>query len=501
MESLSNLLYGFSICLQPANLLYCFIGVLFGTLVGVLPGIGSTAAIALLLPATFRLPSSTAIIMLAGIYYGCMYGGSTTSILVNIPGESSSVMTCLDGYMMAKQGRAGRALGISAFGSFIGGTVAIMGLMLVAPPLANLAMSFGPPEYTVLMVLGIVLLCYLGQESMISSLMTASLGFFLGTVGLDNFTTTPRFTYGMMNLMDGIGVVPILMGLFGIPEVLINLEHPEEGEIFSGKIKGLLPTLRDWIDSAGAMARGTLLGFFVGILPGGGATLASFLSYSVEKRVAKNPEQFGKGAIQGVAGPETANNAGAGGAFIPLLSMGIPSNATVALLMGALLVHGVQPGPSLMSKHPDVFWGVVASMYVGNIMLLILNLPLIGLWVKVLRIPYSILFPFILLFCLVGTYSTSNATSDLYLLAVFAVIGYFMKKLGLEAAPLILAFILGPLLETASRQSLLLSGGSFWIFFSRPVSAALLGIVGVLILFNIYRAITQKGHVFSRQEQ
>ncbi len=489
METLSNLAYGFSVCLRLENLLYCFIGVLFGTLVGVLPGIGSTAAIALLLPATFKLPSSTAIIMLSGIYYGCMYGGSTTSILVNIPGESASVMTCLDGYAMAKQGRAGPALGIAAFGSFIAGTASIIGLMLMAPPLARLAMSFGPPEYTGLLVLGIVLLCYLGERSIVTSLMMASLGFFLGTIGLDNFTTTPRFTYGMVNLMDGVGIVPILMGLFGIPEVLINLEQTERTDVYSGEIKGLFPTMRDWINSIGAIIRGTLLGFFVGILPGGGATLSSFLSYSVEKKVAKHPESFGKGAIQGVAGPEAANNAGAGGAFIPLLSMGIPSNATIALLMGALLIHGVQPGPSLMEKHPDVFWGVIASMYVGNVMLLILNLPLISIWVKILKVPYSILFPFIILFCLIGTYSTSNSMSDLFVLGIFSVLGYFMKKLGLEAAPLILAFILSPMLETAFRQSMILSGGSFLIFVSRPISGVLFSVVGILACVSLYHGV------------
>lgn len=497
MEILSNVAYGFSICLQPMNLLYCFMGVFFGTLLGVLPGIGSTAGVALLLPVTFHLPTAPAIIMLAGIYYGCMYGGSTTSILVNIPGESSSVMTCLDGYQMAKQGRAGQALGIAAFGSFIAGTVAIVGVMLISPPLVRVALSFGPPEYAALMMLGIMLLSYLATESIILSLMMACLGLLLGTVGLDNFTSKPRFLFGTINLMDGIGIVPILMGLFGIPEVLINLEENAEVElIYKEKIKGLLPSKQDWKDSAGAITRGTLLGFFVGILPGGGATLSSFLSYALEKKVAKHPEQFGKGAIQGVAAPESANNSGASSAFIPLLTMGIPSNATIALLMGALMIHGVQPGPSLMAKHPDVFWGVITSMYVGNIMLLVLNLPLIGIWVKILKIPYSILFPFILIFCLLGTYSVSNSVSDLFILCIFAIVGYFMKKLKIGVAPLVLAYILSPMLETALRQSLILSSGSFLIFLYRPISASLLAVLGILIFFNVYRSLFPK-EIFS----
>ena len=485
MELLNYLFLGFSVVFEPMNLFYCFTGVLVGTLVGVLPGLGPVAAMSLLLPATFHTTPVASIIMLAGIYYGAMYGGSTTSILVNIPGEAASVMTCLDGYQMACQGRAGPALGISAFGSFIAGTIGIIGMMLISPPLVNFALKFGPPEYFSLMVLGLMVLTFLTSASMVRALMMATFGLIVGTIGLDNISGLARFTFNIPELLDGVGLVPVVMGLFGISEVLLNIEMKTTREVFTTKVKGLLPTLDDWARSIWAILRGTLLGFFLGILPGGGAVIASFVSYAVEKRVAKHPEEFGKGAIEGVAAPEAANNAAAQGAFIPLLTLGIPSNVVMALLLGALIVHGVTPGPLLLSQHPQLFWGVVASMYVGNIMLLALNLPLIGMWVQLLRVPYAILFPIIILFCLIGSYSINNSTTDVAIMLVFGVMGYLMKKISLEAAPMVLAFVLGPMMETALRQSLIKSRGSFSIFFTRPISATCLIIAIALMVIPL----------------
>jgi putative tricarboxylic transport membrane protein len=485
MELLNYLFLGFSVVFEPMNLFYCFTGVLVGTLVGVLPGLGPVAAMSLLLPATFHSTPVASIIMLAGIYYGAMYGGSTTSILVNIPGEAASVMTCLDGYQMARQGRAGPALGISAFGSFIAGTIGIIGMMLISPPLVNFALKFGPPEYFSLMVLGLMVLTFLTSASMVRALMMATFGLMVGTIGLDNISGLARFTFNIPELLDGVGLVPVVMGLFGISEVLLNLELKTTREVFTTKLKGLLPTLDDWARSIWAILRGTLLGFFLGILPGGGAVIASFVSYAVEKRVSKNPEKFGKGAIEGVAAPEAANNAAAQGAFIPLLTLGIPSNVVMALLLGALIVHGVTPGPLLLSQHPQLFWGVVASMYVGNIMLLALNLPLIGMWVQLLKVPYAILFPIIILFCLIGSYSINNSSTDVAIMLVFGVMGYLMKKISLEAAPMVLAFVLGPMMETALRQSLIKSRGSFSIFFTRPISATCLIIAIALMVIPL----------------
>jgi putative tricarboxylic transport membrane protein len=438
------LLLGFLVVFEPLNLFYCFTGVLIGTLVGVLPGLGPVAAMSLLLPATFHTTPVASIIMLAGIYYGAMYGGSTTSILVNIPGEAASVMTCLDGYQMARRGRAGPALGISAFGSFIAGTIGIIGMMLISAPLVNFALKFGPPEYFSLMVLGLMILTFLTSASMVRALMMAAFGLIVGTIGLDNISGLARFTYNIPELLDGVGLVPVVMGLFGISEVLLNIERKMKREVFTTKVKGLLPTLQDWARSIWAILRGTVIGFFLGILPGGGAVIASFVSYAIEKRVAKHPEEFGKGAIEGVAAPEAANNSAAQGAFIPLLTLGIPSNVVMALLLGALIVHGVTPGPLLLAQHPQLFWGVVASMYIANAMLLALNLPLIGMWVQLLKVPYAILFPVILLFCLIGSYSINNSTTDVAIMLVFRVIGYLMKKLSLEAAPMVLALSSAP---------------------------------------------------------
>ena len=485
MELLNHLLMGFSVALQPVNLFYCFIGVVIGTLVGVLPGLGPVAAMSLLLPATFHTTPVASIIMLSGIYYGAMYGGSTTSILVNIPGEAASVMTCIDGYQMARQGRAGPALGISAFGSFIAGTLGILGLILIAPPLVDFALKFGPPEYFSLMVLGLMILTFLTSASMIRALMMAAFGLVVGTIGLDNISGLARFTFNIPELLDGVGLVPVVMGLFGISEVLLNIELKVKREVFTANIKGLLPTRKDWGQSIWPIMRGTILGFLLGILPGGGAVIASFVSYAVEKRVSKHPEEFGKGAIEGVAAPEAANNSAAQGAFIPLLTLGIPSNVVMAMLLGALIIHGVTPGPLLLSQHPQLFWGVVASMYVGNAMLLALNLPLIGMWVQLLRVPYSILFPIIILFCLLGSYSLNNSTTDVAIMLIFGIVGYLMKKISLEAAPMVLAFVLGPMMETALRQALIKSKGSFSIFFTRPISATCLIIAIALMIIPL----------------
>jgi putative tricarboxylic transport membrane protein len=484
MELLTNLFHGFQISLSPINLMYCFIGVLLGTLIGVLPGIGPGAAIALLLPTTFRVSPVSAIIMLAGIYYGAMYGGSTTSILVNIPGEAASVVTCLDGYQMARKGRAGPALGISAFGSFIAGTLSVMGLMLLAIPLSDVALKFGFPEYFAIMCLGLSIVSYLGRGSIFKSLVMAALGVSLSFVGMDVVVGKPRFDFGLLVLGDGVGLIPLLMGLFGISEVFINIEEKTKARvIFQTKIRGLLPTLRDWKDSLGAIARGSLLGFFLGILPGGGAVVSSFVSYAVEKKISKHPEKFGTGVIEGVAGPESANNAATGGAFIPLFVLGIPSNVAMALLLGALMIHGLQPGPLLLQQHPEIFWGTVASMYIGNAMLLVLNLPLIGLWVKLLKVPYKILFPMILLFCLIGAYSENNNPADMLVMLFFGALGYLLRKYGYDLAPLVLAFVLGRQMEQAFRQSLIMSDGSFTIFFTRPISAVAM-VLGIFLLIS-----------------
>ena len=484
MDFFNHLYLAFNIALEPMNLLVCFIGVFIGTLTGVLPGIGTTAAISLLLPVTFTITPTQSIIMLAGIYYGAMYGGSTTSILLNVPGEGTSMITCLDGYPMAKAGRAGPALGISAFGSFIAGTFSILMLMILGPVLAGVAIKFGPPEYVALTFLGLTLVTYLGSGAMSKALMMAAFGLLLGCMGLDLVAGTERYTFGLMRLKDGMGLIPIMMGLFGVAEVLLTIETSlKKADIFKTSAKELLPTKQDWKDSTGPIVRGTVSGFFLGIIPGGGGLLASLMSYAIEKKVSKHPEKFGKGAIEGVAGPETANNAGAGGSFIPLLTMGIPCNVVMAVLMGALMIHGISPGPLLLKEHPDLFWGVVGSMYVGNVMLMALNLPLIGLWVKILRIPYPLLFPLIFLFCVVGSYSLNNSTWDIGVMTVFGVLGYLMKKLDYPGAPLVMALVLGPMFEVALRQSLIMSSGNPMIFFSRPISAAFMGI-SILILLS-----------------
>lgn len=456
-----------------------------GTLVGVLPGIGPTGTIGILLPITFVLDPIPAMIMLAGICYGSQYGSSTTSILLNIPGEPSSVVTCFDGYMMARKGRAGPALGISAFGSFIAGTFSIIGLIFLAPTLANFALTFGPPEYVMLMIMGMTVVTYLARMSMIKALIMSAVGIIVGCIGMDPVLAKSRFTFGILEFVDGIGIAPIVMGLFGIGEVLNNMGEMIKGEVYGGKIKGLLPNKEDWKKSGLPIARGTVIGFFMGIIPGVGNIIPVFLSYVCEKRLSKHPERFGTGEIEGVAAPEACNNAAVGGTFIPLLSMGIPSNAMTAMLLAALMILGLQPGPLLMHNSPDLFWGVVSSMYLGNSMLLILNLPLIPLWVQFLKVPYAYLFSFILLFVSIGAYSLNNNVMDIYITIFFGVVGYFLNKFGYEPAPFILALILGPIIEINLRRSLILSDGSFMIFLTRPISAILFGVVVTIIVLSL----------------
>jgi len=483
MDILSNFSLAFQVALEPMNFFLCFLGCLLGTLVGVLPGLGPAASMSLLLPLTFTLPPDSAIIMLGGLYYGTMYGGSTTSILINVPGEAASVVTCLDGYRMAQKGRAGQALGIAAFGSFIAGTFGTIMIMVLAPPLALLALKFGPPEFVGLVLLGLTMVTYLSSGSMPKALMMAIVGLLFSYIGTDIVTGRERFTLGIDTIAGGIDIVPIAMGLFGISEVLLNLERSETvRKVFSTKLRDLLPSREDWKDSSAPIARGSILGFFLGLIPGGGGLIASFISYAMEKKITKHPETFGTGDIRGVAGPEAANNAGAQGAFIPMLTMGIPCNVAVAILMGALMIHGVLPGPRLLEEHPRVFWGVVGSMYIGNFMLLILNLPLIGIWVRLLKVPYSILFPFIFLFCLIGSYTVGNNIQDVYMMILFGIVGYLMKKYDYEPAPLVLAFILGPMFESAFRQSLIISAGSPLIFFTRPIAAIFILISFIILI-------------------
>ena len=501
MDIFSSLLLGFSVALQPLNLLYCFLGVFIGTLVGVLPGIGPVSAMALLLPVTLSGTPELGIIMMAGIYYGSMYGGSTTSILVRIPGEAASVVTCFDGHEMAKQGRAGPALGMAAMASFIAGTFSIVMLMLVAPTLARVAVAFGPAEYFSLMLLGLTILSFMTQGAMAKSLLMACVGIVLGLIGIDQITAAPRLTFERLELLDGVGLVPVVMGLFGVAEILYNLETKLERNLITARIGSLLPTAADWAASKWALIRGAVLGFFLGILPGGGAVIASFASYAIEKKMSATPERFGKGAIEGVAGPEAANNSAAGGAFIPLLTLGIPPNVVMALLLGAFIVHGTQPGPLMMTQNPNLFWGIVASMYIGNIMLLVLNMPLIGMWVQVLKVPYNLLFPLILMFCVVGVFSSGNAAFDVLVMTVFGALGYLMRKFGYEPAPLVLAFVLGPMLENNLRKALILSRGDFWTFLERPISAVCLVLAALILLTPLLPILSRKREVIALDKQ
>ena len=500
MEFSESILLGFQASLQPINLLFCFLGVLVGTLVGVLPGLGPTGTMAILLPITFYAPPLSSIIMLAGIYYGSQYGGSTTSILVNIPGEPSSIVTCLDGNQMARQGRAGPALGISAFGSFIAGTISVFGVMMIAQPLVRFALRFGPPEYFSLMVLGLVILIYLTQRSLMKAISMGALGLILSFVGMDAMSGRIRYTWNLDGLLDGIGIVPVVMGFFGIAEVFENLETKGIISLYQTHIKGLLPSLKDWADSIWAIVRGSVIGFFLGILPGGGAVIASFVAYAIEKRVSKHPEKFGTGIIEGVASPEAANNAASTSAFVPLLTLGIPANVVMAMLFAGLLIHNITPGPLLLKNHPDVFWGIITSMYIGNVMLLILNLPLIKMWVQITKVPFRLLFPIIILICIVGVYTLKNAVFDIWIMIIFGVVGYVMKKAQYEPAPLVLAYVLGPMMEKALKQSLLISNGSFKIFFLRPISAACLG-VAIFLLVTAITGFSKKKRLEVVKEQ
>ncbi len=489
---LSQIYIGFQTAIQPINLLFCFLGIVLGQIVGILPGLGPAGAIALLLPASFTLSPATAIIMLAGVYYGSMYGGTITSILLNVPGESASVVTCLDGYQMARQGRAGPALGIAAFGSFIAGSLGTIALSFLAPPLAEIALKFGPPEYFSLMVLGMMTLVVFVSGSILKGLAMAVTGVIIGSIGMDIISGRARFTFGIHELMDGIGLVPVIMGLFGIAEVLLSVEDMGEKKIFETTIKDLFPTRKDWSLSIGAILRGTVVGFFLGILPGAGAVIASFASYATEKKFSKYPEKFGTGMIEGVAGPESANNAAAAAGFVPLLALGIPPTVVMALLLGALLIHGVQPGPMLFQAHPQIAWGIIISMYIGNAMLLLLNVPAIPLWVRCLKIPYQILFPLILLFCLIGAYSLNYSNAEVGFMIFFGLVGYLMKKFQYEPAPLILALVLTPMLENALRQSLILSRGNPIIFVSRPISLTFLVVAFCLVILPIFSFIVKK---------
>src|SRR3954454_25107248 len=483
---------GFAVVLEPKNLLYCLIGVVIGMLIGVLPGLGPAATIAILLPVTFGLEPVTSIIMLAGIFYGAQYGGTVTSVLLRLPGEASSVVTVFDGFALARQGKAGTALGIAAIGSFIGGTVSIVALTLVAPFVAGFALDFGPPEETAAALLGILLVATVGGGSRTKDVVGACIGLLLATVGRDTFTGAERFTFHNLNLGDGLDFVPIAMGLFGLGEILYNLEERHNKVQAPVAVANVWPSRADLRRARGAIGRGSVIGFVLGVLPGGGATLSSLVAYAVEKRRAKEPERFGRGAIEGVAAPETANNAAATSSFIPLLTLGIPANATMALMFGALLIQGVPPGPQLVDQHPDIFWGVINSMYIGNILLLIMSIPMVGVFVRILRVRTAILAPIAALITMLGVYTVNNSVFDIYLVIVFGVVGYLMKKFGFDPGPMVLAFVLGTLIETAIRQSLLIFGGNPAGFFTRPISGTVLAVLVVVLALPGVRKLTRR---------
>ena len=495
MDLISNLAYGFSIAATPTNLMLCLIGVLVGTLIGVLPGIGPIATIAMLLPITYKLDPTGALIMLAGIYYGAQYGGSTTAILVNLPGEASSVVTALDGHQMAKKGKAGTALAIAALGSFVAGTFGTILIAALGKPLTEVAQAFGPADYFSLMVLGLVCAVVLASGSVIKAIAMIFLGLLLSTVGTDLETGEMRMTFGLLPIADGIEFVTLAMGMFGFAEILRNLEKKDSRDVVQQKVSNLMPTRADLKEAAPAVARGTLLGSILGILPGGGAVLAAFGAYTLEKKIAKNPQEFGKGAIRGVAGPESANNAAAQTSFIPLLTLGIPPNAVMAIMVGAMTIHGIVPGPQIMTKQPDLFWGMIASMWIGNFMLVIINLPMVGLWVKLLQVPYRMLFPAILLFCSIGIYSINNQPFDVMLTAFWGLCGYILLKFGFEPAPMLVAFVLGKIMEEKLRQAMLLSRGDPWTFLdfaNHPISAVLIVLSIILLVFAVTPAMRKK---------
>ncbi|MEP7205774.1 MAG: tripartite tricarboxylate transporter permease [Casimicrobiaceae bacterium] len=492
MDLFTNLATGFGVALSLANLWYALLGCLLGTLIGVLPGIGPVATIAMLLPITYALQPVSALIMLAGIYYGAQYGGSTTSILVNLPGEASSAVTCLDGYQMARKGRAGAALSVAAFGSFFAGCVGTILLASFAAPMSEIALKFGPAEYFSLMMLGMIGAVVLAHGSIMKAIAMIILGLLLGIVGTDVNSGLARFSFGIPELTDGVGTAVVAMGLFGFAEILVNLEGKNDRSVLHQKITSLLPTRAEFRRAWPAALRGTAIGSALGILPGGGALLSSFAAYGLEKKVSKHPEEFGTGAIEGVAGPESANNAAAQTSFIPLLTLGIPPNAVMALMVGAMTIHNIQPGPQVMTSNPQLFWGLIASMWIGNLMLVVLNLPMIGMWIKLLTVPYRLLYPAILLFSCIGVYSLSNSTFDVFTTAFFGLIGYFFIKLECEPAPLILGFVLGPLLEENLRRAMLLSRGDPTVFFTRPISLTMLVLAGLLLLTFILPAFRKK---------
>jgi len=494
LDIFHNIILGFQVASSWDNLLFCFIGTLIGTLIGVLPGIGPTTGVAILIPITFGMNPTTAIITMCGVYYGAMYGGSTTSILLNVPGESSSVMTTLDGYQMAKNGRPGPALGMAALASFIAGTFAVLMLTLIAPPLADFAVSFGPPEYFALTFMGLTLVTSLGGDSPLKGLISGVFGLLVACVGIDAQSGVGRFTFDNMYLLDGVGFIGMAVGLFAASEVLVNIEAPMQKVFSEAKVGflSLFPNLQDWKDSFWPIGRGSILGFVIGVLPGAGATIASFMAYAMEKKLSKHPEKFGTGIIEGVAAPEGANNAAAGGAMVSLLTLGIPGSGTTAVMLGALMIHGLRPGPMLFSTHPDFVWGLIASMYIGNIMLVILNMPLIGLWVRLLKVPYSVLMPMIITISAVGVYATDNNIFDMWVMFAFGLIGYVMRKLDYPPAPMVLALVLGPMVEMSLRQSLTISHGSLAIFFTRPISVTLTAIALVSLFAPLFRILRNK---------
>ncbi len=492
LDTFHNLMLGFSVALQPDVLMYAVIGCVIGTLVGMLPGLGPLAGISMLLPATFGMSPVIAIVLLAGVYYGAMYGGSTTSILMRIPGEAASVMTCIDGYAMTLNGRAGAALCIAAVGSFIAGTVSVVALMLLAPWLATFALRFGPPEYSALLCLGLLVLAYMSSGSIPKTLAMAVLGLFLGMIGIDSMSGYSRFSFGVTDLGDGLGIVPVAVGLFGVAEILLTAGQEFPPTVSKPKMRELLPTRQECRDSAMPIARGTVLGFLIGIIPGSAHIISSFVSYGVERRLSKHPERFGKGAVEGVAGPESANNSAACGAFVPMLALGLPSGPITAVMLAALMVHGVSPGPLMIQNQPELFWGFIASMYIGNVVLLILNLPLVGLFVNLLRVPYSYLYPLVIVFCLLGVYAVSQSVVDVWIMLVMGVLGYGLRKLDFEAAPIVLGMILAPILEQSLRQSLAMSSGSYAILVTRPISATLFAFTALLIVWSLVSLFTKK---------
>ena len=494
-----NLALGLSVAATLQNLFYCLAGAVIGTAVGVLPGVGPVATMALLLPVTYALPADGALIMLAGIYYGAQYGGSTTAILVNLPGESSSVVTTLDGYQMARQGRAGPALAIAALGSFFAGCVATILIAAAAPPLTRIAQQFAPADYFSLMVLGLVFSIVLAHGSIIKAFGMVFLGMLLGLVGTDVNTGNERFTFGISDLFDGLGFVPLAMGVFGIAEIIANLTNPERRDLISSKISNLWPSREDFRRSRGPILRGTALGSILGLLPGGGAVLGSFSAYTLEKKISKTPEKFGTGMIEGVAGPESANNAAAQTSFIPMLTLGIPSNAVMAMMIGGMMIHGIIPGPQVMEQRPGLFWGMIVSMWFGNLMLIVLNLPMIGLWVRLLLVPYRLLAIAVLFFCCIGVYSLNNSANEVLFIAAFGLFGYVLLKLDCEPAPLLLGFLLGPMMEVYMRRAMLLSRGDPWVFLQRPLSLTFLILAGVLLLLVVLPAI-RKGREAAFQE-